>query len=328
VGEIAVSVVIPTYNAPRFLIEAVKSVLAQTYTDYELIIIDDGSGPETREALEPYMDRIRYIRQENTGIAGARNCGIKEAHGKYVAFLDHDDLWLPEKLEKQMARAGECPEAGVIYCDFVNFLDIPGEQRELGDPFAKKKKPEGNVLAALFERNFINTLVMLFKREVFEKVGGFDAGYKLILEYDMALRAAGEYDFARVPEALARYRIHPGNTSGGRALSVTQERLQALQKIYANPGTRQVPRGVYKREMASVHLKLAENYRLLGQKKEARRHFWKAVKYRPFTLLRFKKIFHALRKADDFDLRHENGSGESGPEPEQPAPGLDGPVSD
>jgi len=328
VSEPALSVVIPTYNAPQFLVEAVESVLAQTYSDYELIIIDDGSGPETREALAPYMERIRYIRQENTGIAGARNRGIKEARGNYIAFLDHDDLWLAEKLEKQMARAAECPQAGVIYCDFVNFLDVPGEERELGDPFAKKKKPEGDVLAALFESNFINTLVMLFKREVFEKAGGFDAGYKLIIEYDMALRVAGEYDFARVPEVLARYRIHAGNTSGGRSLSVTQERLAALQKAYENPGSRRVPKGVYKREMASVHLKLAENYRLLGQKKEARRHFWKAVKYRPFTLLRLKKIFHSLRKADDFDLRHENVSGEAGPEPEQPAPGLDRPVAD
>jgi glycosyltransferase involved in cell wall biosynthesis len=222
VGGIAVSVVIPTYNAPHFLVEAVESVLAQDYRDYELIIIDDGSGPQTRAVLEPYMDRLRYIRQENTGIAGARNRGIREAGGNYIAFLDHDDLWLPGKLGKQMSRAGQYPQAGIIYCDYVNFLDIPGERREMGDPFAKRPKPEGNVLAALFERNFANTLAMLFKKEVFDQVGGFDPAFRLILEYDMALRVASEYDFARVPEVLARYRIHPGNTSGGRALSITK----------------------------------------------------------------------------------------------------------
>ena len=87
-GDVRISVIIPTYNAPRFLVEAVESVLAQTYKDYELIVIDDGSEPETRAALEPYMDRLRYIYQDNTGIAGARNRGIDEARGKYIAFLD------------------------------------------------------------------------------------------------------------------------------------------------------------------------------------------------------------------------------------------------
>jgi glycosyltransferase involved in cell wall biosynthesis len=78
------------------LLQAVESVLAQTYDDYELIVVDDGSGPETRKALEPFMDRIRYIYQENAGPSAARNHGIKESDGELVAFLDHDDLWLPE----------------------------------------------------------------------------------------------------------------------------------------------------------------------------------------------------------------------------------------
>ncbi len=315
-GDVRVSVIIPTYNAPRFLVEAVESVLAQTYADYELIVIDDGSGPETRKALEPFMDRIKYIYQDNAGIAGARNRGIDEARGEYIAFLDHDDLWLPEKLEKQMARAAERPKAGVIYCDYVNFLDIPGEKKELGDPFAKKKKPEGNVLAALFESNFINTLVMLFKRECFDRVGRFDPDFRLIIEYEMVLRVAGEYDFARVPEVLARYRVHQGNTSGGRALSTTAERLLALQKTYGNPGSRTVPRRVYRREIASVHLKLAEHAHQLGRKKKARYHLWTAIKYRPFTLLRIKKILHAFRRIEYNDLYREPGSGESGPQPE------------
>lgn len=314
--DVRVSVIIPTYNAPHFLAEAVESVLAQTYTGYELIVIDDGSGPETRAALEPHMGRLRYVYQDNTGIAGARNRGIDEARGEYIAFLDHDDLWLPEKLERQMARAAECPGAGVVYCDYVNFLDIPGEKRELGDPFARRRKPEGNVLAALFESNFINTLVMLFKKECFDRVGRFDPGFRLIIEYDMALRVAGEYDFARVPEVLARYRVHQGNTSGGRALSTTQERLLALQKTYGNPGSRSVPRRVYRREMASVYLKLAEHAHQLGRRKEARGHLWTAIKYRPFTLLRVKKVLHAFRRIEYDDLYRESDSGESGPKPE------------
>jgi glycosyltransferase involved in cell wall biosynthesis len=328
VTEPAVSVIIPTYNAPQFLVEAVDSVLAQTFRDFELIVVDDGSGPETRAALSPCMSKIRYVRQENAGIAGARNRGIAEARGRFIAFLDHDDLWLPEHLDRQLARARECPQAGVVYCDFVNFVDVPGERRDLGDPFARKAKPEGDVLAALFERNFVNTLVLLFRRECFEKVGGFDPGFKLILEYEMALRVAGEFDFARVPEVLSRYRLHGGNTSGGRSYTMTWERLRALEKVYANPGSRRVPRRVYRREIASVYLKLSELAHRLGRGKEARRHLLAAIRRRPFTLLRLKKIVHAFRKVKESDLYREAGSGESGPEPEQPPSRLEPPVAD
>lgn len=308
----AVSVVIPTYNAPHFLIEAVKSVLAQSYGDYELIIIDDGSGPETREALEPCMDRIRYIYQENAGIAQARNRGIKESRGKYIAFLDHDDLWLPGKLEKQVARARECPDAGVVYCDFENFLDSKDDKRELGDPFRKRSKPEGNVLAALFEKNFINTLVLLIRRDCFDKVGGFDSRFRLIIEYDMALRLAGEYDFVRVPEVLARYRIHSGNTTGGRAFSITEERLLALRQIRATPGARRVPRGVYHREIASVHLKLAEQSYQLGRRKDTLVHLLKAVWNRPLTMIRLKRILRTFKRAEYDDLYREHSSSKPG----------------
>jgi GT2 family glycosyltransferase len=211
-----------------------------------------------------------------------------------------------------MTRARECPQAGVIYCDFVNFVDVPGERRELGDPFAKRRKPQGDVMRALFERNFVNTLVLLFKREVFERVGGFDPRFRLILEYDMALRAAGEFDFARVPEVLAKYRIHYGNTSGGRALSITRERLLALHGIFANPGTRRVPRRAYRREIASVHLRLAQLSHQSGLKAEARSHLLTAIRWRPFTLLRVKKIVHAFRRVKQPDLYREEVPGNPG----------------
>jgi hypothetical protein len=105
IGLPRVSAIIPTYNAPHFLVQAVESALAQDYRDYELIVIDDGSGPETHQALEPYMDRIRYIYQENAGPSAARNRGIRESTGELLAFLDHDDLWLPGKLTAQVENS-------------------------------------------------------------------------------------------------------------------------------------------------------------------------------------------------------------------------------
>ncbi|MEW6186166.1 MAG: glycosyltransferase family A protein, partial [Thermodesulfobacteriota bacterium] len=98
----AVSVIIPTYNRAEFVIQAVESVFKQTFADFELILVDDGSSDETRAALEPYSDCITYLYQSNRGVSSARNLGLKIAQGKWLAFLDSDDLWLPEKLEGQM----------------------------------------------------------------------------------------------------------------------------------------------------------------------------------------------------------------------------------
>ena len=97
-----VSVVIPTYNSSQFIVETLESVFAQTYKDYEIIVVDDGSTDNTKEVLQPYTSRIKYIYKENGGPASARNVGIKSAQGEYIAFLDSDDRWLPEKLEKHI----------------------------------------------------------------------------------------------------------------------------------------------------------------------------------------------------------------------------------
>ena len=97
-----ISVILPTYNREKLLAEAVSSVLQQTYTDYELIVVDDGSTDDTKAVLQPFMNRIRYISQENGGVSHARNTGVSAATGKWVAFHDSDNVWLPEKLEKQM----------------------------------------------------------------------------------------------------------------------------------------------------------------------------------------------------------------------------------
>jgi glycosyltransferase involved in cell wall biosynthesis len=109
-----VSVVIPTYNQPQLLLETLQSVFAQTLTDYEIVVVNDGSTDDTLERLRPVADRIRIISQENTGIGGARNRGIAESRGKYVALLDHDDLWMSEKLEEQAGYFEKHPECSIV----------------------------------------------------------------------------------------------------------------------------------------------------------------------------------------------------------------------
>src|SRR5712692_4545848 len=114
-----VSVVIPAYNAGDYIVETLGSALAQTYAHREIIVIDDGSTDDTHRRVEPYLRQIRYIRQENAGEGGARNTGLRAATGDYLAFLDADDLWLPEKLEVQLQVAARHPESRMIVCDGV-----------------------------------------------------------------------------------------------------------------------------------------------------------------------------------------------------------------
>ena len=109
-----VSIVIPTFNRRNYITIALDSVLAQTYTNYEIIIIDDGSSDNTKEVLTPYWDKIRYFYQDNRGIPATRNRGIREAKGDYIAFLDSDDYWLPEKLERQIDYFEKNPHCGMV----------------------------------------------------------------------------------------------------------------------------------------------------------------------------------------------------------------------
>src|SRR5438874_1624069 len=123
-----VSVVIPTYNSAHYIGEAVQSVLAQTYTNFEVIVVDDGSTDDTRERLESVAGRIRYLYQPNGGVSKARNRGIQEARGELIAFLDGDDEWLPEKLAKQLAYMRANPSSPLVHAD-VYQLHEPEESR-------------------------------------------------------------------------------------------------------------------------------------------------------------------------------------------------------
>ncbi|MFS8117396.1 MAG: glycosyltransferase family 2 protein, partial [Microcoleus sp.] len=109
-----VSVIIPAYNGDRYIVQAVESVFAQTYTNWEIIVVDDGSTDETHQVLQPYLDKIRYIYQENRGVAAARNRGIQEAKGEFIAFLDQDDFFLPDKLAAQIALFRQQPSLGIV----------------------------------------------------------------------------------------------------------------------------------------------------------------------------------------------------------------------
>lgn len=196
-----ISIVIPTYNRARFLGRSVRSVLNQTYKNFEVIVADDASTDDTAEIIKTFKDdRIRYIRHEsNAGAAAARNTGIKVSRGEYVAFQDSDDEWLPEKLEKQMALFEQVStETGVVY---TGFWRVRNNQKTYIPPDGIKQK-EGYIHRELLKRNFVSTQTVVVKKECLEKSGLFDERLPRLQDWELFIRLSKLYEFKYVAEPL------------------------------------------------------------------------------------------------------------------------------
>jgi glycosyltransferase involved in cell wall biosynthesis len=203
-----VSVVIPAYNAGRYVEEAVDSVLAQTYPAVEILVVDDGSTDDTRERLDPYGDKIRYIRQDNAGPSAARNNGIRAARGRYVAFLDADDLFHPRRIELQVPVAEADPAVGLVASGQVEGDEVRWE------PIPTDPIPVDHVrLEDLVLRSRFGTCGVLVRAECFAAVGVFDESLGSAEDLDMWMRIAGQYRVVRLRAPLWWYRPTPGSLS-------------------------------------------------------------------------------------------------------------------
>jgi len=202
-----VSILTPTYNRPRWLPDAIESVLAQTYSDVELIVVNDGSTDNTEEILEPYMDGIVYIYKENGGQGTALNTGIAAATGEYIGRVDDDDLFMPEKVELQVEMFEQNPQLGLVasYCNIINTEGEVKLTRKIPD-FSK----HGAFLSLLQNCIFCQPSVMV-RKECYDKVGP----YKNINgeDYDMWIRIARYYPVDVIHKPLAMYRRHDTNLS-------------------------------------------------------------------------------------------------------------------
>ncbi|MFA6320560.1 MAG: glycosyltransferase [Candidatus Omnitrophota bacterium] len=207
-----VSVVIPTYNSSQFIAEAIDSVLCQTYPEIEVVVVDDGSSDDTISVLDAYaknnQNKIRYFSQKNSGPAAARNKGIGEAKGEFIAFLDSDDMWFPEKIAKQMKKFTEDPELGLVHTSRVK-LNPDGSV----EPSKTQKNHEGWVFENLLMRNFICTSSVLVKKESLLSAGLFDESSNISEDYDLWLRLSQKYRCGYVGEALVEYRLIPKSHS-------------------------------------------------------------------------------------------------------------------
>lgn len=204
-----VSAIIPTYNRSHVVCEAIDSVLAQTYSHMEVIVVDDGSKDDTVERLKQYRDRIRVVHQTNAGPAAARNRGIAVSRGELIAFLDSDDIWLPQMIERQVALLGRAGES--VPCCFCNILMKwnSGDRTSFEIALLKPDADEGvwlNPEEILATRFVLFTQGSVIRRDVLERIGGFDTNIRYLEDYELPLRLSLEGPWAFIKEPLVIWR--------------------------------------------------------------------------------------------------------------------------
>ncbi|HEY9644835.1 MAG TPA: glycosyltransferase [Chroococcidiopsis sp.] len=225
-----VSVVIPVYNGENTIRETIQSVLGQTFSDFELLIINDGSTDSTLEILSAIADpRLQVHSYPNAGLAASRNRGIAIATGELISFIDADDLWTADKLEAQVNALAQHPNSAIAY-SWTNCIDDNGKFLRQGSHVSAN----GHVYAQLLTNNFVDSgSNVLVRRAAFDKTGGFDPTLKAAEDWDMWFRLAAHYEFVAVPKPQVLYRVSTRSMSTNVIRQET-ESLKVLQRAFAH----------------------------------------------------------------------------------------------
>ncbi len=284
-----VSVVIATCNMGQYLPQAVRSVLAQSYANVEIQIVDDGSTDDTAQVVRRWEadERVHVQQQPNGGQAQARNRGIASSRGRFVAFLDADDEWLPHKLSYQMPLFAAA-QVGVVYSDY-ECMD--------GDGHALSKAPtlmhRGRVSAALLIDNFISFQTAVVRRECLERHGAFDESVRMGDDYDLWLRLSAHYEFDFVPEATVRYRIWAGQMSKNYRRRY-ESGMRTMQRfLERNPGV--VSAAQIRTAWAHTYTGLGNNTLWQEQRRgAAMQDYLRALSFRPGYWPAWRAILRSL----------------------------------
>ncbi len=206
----AVTVIIPNYNHTQYIVAAIESVLAQSFRSFEIVVVDDGSTDNSREVVAGFGEQVRYVYQENQGLAGARNTGLRAARGKLVGLLDADDVWEPEYLRTMVDLAERHPEAAVYYC---RAQAMDGAGLPLPQVFGGPVLPTAALYQSLLRANSIIPSTVLLRRAVIAAAGLFDQQLRSCEDWELWLRLLPEREFVGTEACLVRYRLHPFSLS-------------------------------------------------------------------------------------------------------------------
>jgi glycosyltransferase involved in cell wall biosynthesis len=270
----SVSVIIPTHDRARRVVVAVQSVLAQTTAALEVIVVDDGSTDETAAALAPCGDRIRIERRRHAGVSAARNHGARVARGEWLAFLDSDDEWLPEKLERQVAfhdahEGVEVSQTGEIW--IRNGVRV--------NPCKHHAKPRGDIFERSLARCLVSPSAVMMRRSLFVDAGGFDESLPVCEDYDLWLRLAARQSFGLIDDALVVKHGGHGDQLSARYWGMDRFRIRALSRLIAAGQLNPVQRGAAVAMLARKCAVLARGARKRGRLEDAAHYESLAVQH-------------------------------------------------
>lgn len=274
-----VSVIIPAYKGAAFIAQSIDSVLAQSYPDIELIIVNDGSPDNSAAIIQPYLvdPRVKYIEQQNAGVAAARNTGIRDAAGEYIALVDQDDLWLPDKLARQVEYLDAHPEIALVHSN-IYFVDEAGE-RIPNPEWAWVAPSSGRVLPELVQRNSICTCTVLMRKSALEQAGLFRQELAPADDWDLWLRIAARHPIGFVDAVTACYRVHPENES--RNLLKMQEAEIRVVETFMREYPGAVGTAITRAKLFSLYSEAARLLERFGRHAEARGYWLRALRAHP-----------------------------------------------
>lgn len=267
-----ISVIIPTFNRLSLLKETVDSVRQQTFRAFEIIVVNDGCTDGTREWLRSQPD-LRILEQTNSGIATSRNNGAGAAKGKWLAFLDHDDLWAPDKLGVQAAFVKQNPEVALVAARHVR----------LGKRYRSPRRPawiKGDLFVKEFSESFIHTSSVMIRKDVFERIRGFPIQYRFADEFDVWLKIAAAFPIAYVDIPLVFIRFYESNTSHDR-IGVRTDTYDILTENY---DPERIPLRVFLRTLSDHDISFGRAYLNAGDLREALNWFRRSVERTPWRL--------------------------------------------
>jgi glycosyltransferase involved in cell wall biosynthesis len=281
----------PTHNRSRMLRDAVASVLAQSYSDFELVVVDDASTDDTKVTVAEFRDpRVRYFRNaKNLGEGGTRNAAVARAGGEYIAFIDDDDTWLPTKLAAQVSLLDSCSKrVGGVY---TGYFRIDAASGATIDTILPEKR--GNVYADLRAYNWIGTpSTVLLRRECLDKAGAFDEQLRFGPDYDMWIRISKFYEFECIGEALVRYTVHADRLSSSIPTMVSGKEAH-LAKY---PDYFAADRRAYSAHFLALGVLYCYDRKLT----EGRAALWRAIRIYPYDVRPYFNLFLSLCGSENF----------------------------
>jgi glycosyltransferase involved in cell wall biosynthesis len=271
-----VSVIIPAYNAAPWIAETIDSVLNQTFQDFEVIVVDDGSTDGTAEIVKNYKSQVQYLYKNNGGVGSARNTGIRAARGRYIACVDADDLWLPEKLEVQTQLLQTEPSLAWVYSDGLIFENNSNQNLHLFSPSASMIS--GDVLRPLLLQDFIPCPTPVIRRDIFENVGFFEEDMSLqsVADWDMWLRISAKYPVGFIDKPLVKYRRHSTSMT---STSIIERSLKSRLTVIEGAILRDPERlgNLRQQAIANIYMTLGHLVMSRGNRLEAREMYLHSI---------------------------------------------------